>query len=65
MKLISREEERPFYPNIQLERLRAVTRDLTGKALEVLNRISTHELKKSQPETAMVEDGYLLFHDLD
>ncbi len=33
--------------------------------LEVLNRISTHELKKLEPESDRVEDYYLLFHDLD
>jgi len=33
--------------------------------LEVLNRISTHELKKSGMESDRVEDYYLLFHDLD
>jgi len=32
--------------------------------VEVLNRISTREVKKSQPETERVEDCYLLIHEL-
>ncbi len=65
MRLIQLNDIRPFRPNDQLERFRAVTKDLTEKALEVLNRMSTYELKKPQPETERVEDCYLLFHYLD
>lgn len=32
--------------------------------VEVLNRISTHALKKTQPGTEMVDNCTLLFHDL-
>ena len=32
--------------------------------VEVLDRISTYEVKKSQPEIERVEDCYLLIHEL-
>ena len=48
-----------------LDRFKAITRDLTEKALEVVNRISSHEASKSQPEPELVEEVYLLFHYLD
>lgn len=48
-----------------LERFKAVTRDLTEKALEIVNRISVDEMSKPEPQTELVEDYYLLFHYLD
>jgi hypothetical protein len=65
MRLIQLDDIRSFRPNNQLERFRVITKDLMEKALEVLNRISTHELKKSEPEPDLMEDYYLLFHYLD
>jgi hypothetical protein len=48
-----------------LKRFKAVTRDLTEKVLEVINRISINEMSKSQPQAELVEDYYLLYHYLD
>jgi hypothetical protein len=48
-----------------LERFKAVTRDLTEKALEIVHRISVSEISKSKPQTEIMEDCYLLFHTLD
>jgi hypothetical protein len=65
-------EERESIQNINqgekkdpLERFKAVTRDLTEKALEIVNRISVDEMSKPEPQTELVEDYYLLFHYLD
>jgi len=65
-------EERESIQNInqsekkdQFERFKAVTRDLTEKALEIVNRISVNEMSKPEPQTELVEDYYLLFHYLD
>lgn len=48
-----------------LVRFKAVTRDLTEKALEIVNRISANEMSKPKPQTELVEDYYLLYHYLD
>ena len=49
----------------QLERFKAVTKDLTEKALEIVNRISAKEMSKPRPQTELVENYYLLYHPLD
>jgi hypothetical protein len=49
----------------QLGRFKAVTRDLTEKALEIVNRLSANEMSKPEPQAELVEDYYLLYHYLD
>jgi len=49
----------------QLERFKAVTRDLTEKALEIVNRISANEMSKPMPQAQIVEEYYLIHHYLD
>ena len=65
-------EERESIQNINrggekdpLERFKAVTRDVIEKALEIVNRVSTNEMSKPEPQTELIEDYYLLFHYLD
>lgn len=48
-----------------LTRFKAVTKDLTEKALEIVNKISIDEMNKTEPRKALLEDYYLLFHYLD
>ena len=47
------------------ERLKAVVKDLTEKALEIVNRISAGEMSKSEPKAELVDDYYLIYHYLD
>jgi hypothetical protein len=65
-------EERESIQNINqgekkdpLVRFKAVTKDLTEKALEIVHRISVDEMSKPEPQTELVEDCYLLYHYLD
>lgn len=48
-----------------LERFKAVTKDITEKALEIVNRISVNEMSRPQPKAEVVEEYYLLHHYLD
>jgi hypothetical protein len=48
-----------------LERFKAVVRDLTESALEIVNRISANEMSKPEPQAELVEEYYLLHHYLD
>jgi len=45
-----------------LERFKAVVRDLTESALEIVNRISANEMSKPEPQAELVENYYLLYH---
>lgn len=48
----------------QLERFKAVVKNLTEDALEVLNRVAVDEIGKPEPKPQLVEGYYLLFHYL-
>ena len=48
-----------------LEDFKAVVKNLTEHALTVLNKIGVNEMRKSEPDTDLIEDYYLLFHYLD
>lgn len=42
------------------ERFKAVTIDLTEKALEIVNGVSVDEMSKPEPRAELVEDYFLL-----
>jgi len=48
-----------------LEDFKAVVKNLTENALNVLNKIGVNEMRKSKPNAELIEDYYLLFHYLD
>lgn len=56
------DQEKTQFP---LERFKAAVRDLTEKALEIVNRISINEVNKPKPKVELIEDYYLLYHYLD
>ncbi len=48
-----------------LEDFKAVVKNLTENALNVLNKIGINEMRKNKPNAELIEDYYLLFHYLD
>lgn len=48
----------------KLERFKAVVKNGTESALEVLNRISVREMSKPEPKADLVEDYFLLYRHL-
>jgi hypothetical protein len=48
-----------------LEDFKAVVKNLTENALNVLNKMGANEMSKSEPNAELIEDYYLLFHYLD
>jgi hypothetical protein len=70
LKLV-KAEEKALLPsasrseNRELERFKAVTKNLSEKALEIVNRISMKEMSEPGFRTELVEDYYLLHHTLD
>jgi predicted GNAT family N-acyltransferase len=71
LRLVKTEEMNPIQDINQrgttdpLERFKGVARDLTEKALEIVNRISAKEMSKLEPQAELVEEYYLLYHYLD
>jgi hypothetical protein len=71
LKIVNREESRaspdisPGTISSPLERHRAVVKDITEKALEIVNRISIQEMGKEKSHFELLEEYSLLYHYLD